>query len=111
MIIRILRAAALASPRNGIAEIAGSERAPFNEIVARCLKAIGDPRVVVSDPEADTSAAGSRRNRWRRWAKRASAASVWTNGSAAHRQKPDPASDVRTVCHEGGAGTQRRRRL
>ena len=105
MIIRILCAAALASPRNGIVEIAGSERAPFNEIVARCLKAIADPRVVVSDPEADTSAAGSRRNRWRRWAKRASAASVWTHGSAAHRQKPDPASDVRP----GGQGTQRRR--
>src|SRR5262245_4656492 len=32
--------------------------------------------------------------RWElcRWAKRASAASVSTNGSAAHRQKPDPAS-------------------
>jgi uncharacterized protein YbjT (DUF2867 family) len=43
---------ALAAPRNGIVEIAGPERAPFNEIVARYLKAIGDPRVVVSDPEA-----------------------------------------------------------
>jgi uncharacterized protein YbjT (DUF2867 family) len=52
MIIRILRAAALASPRNGIVEIAGPERAPFNEIVARYLKAVGDPREVVGDPEA-----------------------------------------------------------
>jgi uncharacterized protein YbjT (DUF2867 family) len=43
---------ALASPRNGIVEIAGPERAPFNEIVARYLKAVGDPREVVSDPEA-----------------------------------------------------------
>jgi uncharacterized protein YbjT (DUF2867 family) len=43
---------ALAAPRNGIVEIAGPERAPFNEIVARYLKAIGDPREVVSDPEA-----------------------------------------------------------
>jgi uncharacterized protein YbjT (DUF2867 family) len=43
---------ALAVPRNGIVEIAGSERAPFNEFVARYLKAIGDPRKVVSDPEA-----------------------------------------------------------
>jgi uncharacterized protein YbjT (DUF2867 family) len=43
---------ARAAPRNGIVEIAGPERAPFNEIVARYLKAIGDPRVVVSDPEA-----------------------------------------------------------
>jgi uncharacterized protein YbjT (DUF2867 family) len=42
----------LAAPRNGIVEIAGPERAPFNEIVARCLKAIGDPRQVVGDPEA-----------------------------------------------------------
>jgi uncharacterized protein YbjT (DUF2867 family) len=44
--------AALAAPRNGIVEIAGPERAPFNEIVARYLKAIGDPREVVRDPEA-----------------------------------------------------------
>ena len=43
---------ALAPPRNGIVEIAGPERAPFNEIVARYLKAVGDPRKVVSDPEA-----------------------------------------------------------
>jgi uncharacterized protein YbjT (DUF2867 family) len=43
---------ALAAPRNGIVEIAGPERAPFNEIVARYLKAVGDPRQVVRDPEA-----------------------------------------------------------
>ena len=43
---------ALAAPRNGIVEIAGPERAPFNEIVARYLKAIGDPREVLRDPEA-----------------------------------------------------------
>jgi uncharacterized protein YbjT (DUF2867 family) len=43
---------ALAPPRNGIVEIAGPERAPFNEIVARYLQAVGDPRKVVSDPEA-----------------------------------------------------------
>ena len=43
---------ALAAPRNGIIEIAGPEREPFNEIIARYLKAIGDPREVVSDPEA-----------------------------------------------------------
>jgi uncharacterized protein YbjT (DUF2867 family) len=43
---------ALAPPRNGIVEIAGPERASFNEIVARYLKAIGDPRQVVRDPEA-----------------------------------------------------------
>jgi uncharacterized protein YbjT (DUF2867 family) len=43
---------ALTVPRNGIVEIAGPERAPFNEIVARYLKAVGDPREVVRDPEA-----------------------------------------------------------
>jgi uncharacterized protein YbjT (DUF2867 family) len=43
---------ALAAPQNGIVEIAGPERAPFNEFIARYLKAIGDPRKVVSDPEA-----------------------------------------------------------
>jgi uncharacterized protein YbjT (DUF2867 family) len=43
---------ALAPPRGGIVEIAGPERAPFNEIIARYLKAVDDPREVVSDPEA-----------------------------------------------------------
>jgi uncharacterized protein YbjT (DUF2867 family) len=43
---------ALAAPRNGIVEIAGPERAPLNEIIARYLRTIGDPREVVSDPEA-----------------------------------------------------------
>lgn len=43
---------ALAAPRRGIVEIAGPERAPFDEIVARYLKAVGDPRKVVRDPEA-----------------------------------------------------------
>jgi len=43
---------ALTAPRRGIIEIGGPERAPFNEIVARYLKAVGDPRTVVRDPEA-----------------------------------------------------------
>src|ERR1700746_1690387 len=43
---------ALAAPRNGVCAIAVPQRAPFNEIVARYLKALGDPRKVVSDPEA-----------------------------------------------------------
>ena len=43
---------ALAPPRNGIVEIAGPERAPFNEIIARYLKAVGDSREVVRDPAA-----------------------------------------------------------
>ena len=48
----IVAEVALAAPRNGIIEIAGPEGAPFNEFVARYLKAVGDPRKVVSDPEA-----------------------------------------------------------
>src|SRR6201985_1067316 len=43
---------ALAAPLNGIVEIAGPDRAPFNEIVTRYLKAVGDPREVVRDPDA-----------------------------------------------------------
>jgi uncharacterized protein YbjT (DUF2867 family) len=43
---------AVAAPRNGTVEIAGRDRAPFNEIVARYLRAVGDPREVVRDPEA-----------------------------------------------------------
>ena len=48
----IVAEVALAPPRNGIIEIAGPQQAPFNEIIARYLKAIGDPREVVFDPEA-----------------------------------------------------------
>jgi uncharacterized protein YbjT (DUF2867 family) len=44
--------AALAPPKNGIVDIAGPERAPFNEIIARYLKATGDTRDVVADPAA-----------------------------------------------------------
>jgi uncharacterized protein YbjT (DUF2867 family) len=43
---------ALQAPRNGIVEIAGPDRAPFSQIVARYLKAVGDPREVVSDHDA-----------------------------------------------------------
>jgi uncharacterized protein YbjT (DUF2867 family) len=43
---------ARAAPQNGIVEIAGPDRAPFNEFVARYLRAVGDPREVESDPEA-----------------------------------------------------------
>ena len=50
--LSIVAEVALAAPRNGIVEIAGPERSPFNEIVARYLKAVGDPRQVVRDPEA-----------------------------------------------------------
>jgi uncharacterized protein YbjT (DUF2867 family) len=43
---------ALAAPRNGIVEIAGPERAPFDEFVSRYLKAVGDPRSVMRDASA-----------------------------------------------------------
>ena len=36
----IVAETALAAPRNGIVEIAGPERAPFNEIIARYLRAV-----------------------------------------------------------------------
>jgi uncharacterized protein YbjT (DUF2867 family) len=48
----IVAEVALAAPRGGGVEIAGPERPPFNEIVARDLKAVGDPREIVRDPEA-----------------------------------------------------------
>jgi uncharacterized protein YbjT (DUF2867 family) len=48
----IVAEVALAAPKSGTVEIGGPERAPFNEFVARYLKAVGDPREVVSDPEA-----------------------------------------------------------
>jgi uncharacterized protein YbjT (DUF2867 family) len=41
-----------AAPRNGVIEIAGPELAPFNEIVARCLKAVNDGGDVLGDPVA-----------------------------------------------------------
>jgi uncharacterized protein YbjT (DUF2867 family) len=44
--------AAVAPPNNGIVDIAGPERAPFDEIIARYLKAVGDARQVVRDPQA-----------------------------------------------------------
>lgn len=43
---------ALAPPVNEILEIAGPERIPLNEIIARYLEATHDPRPVVFDPEA-----------------------------------------------------------
>ncbi len=43
---------ALGAPRNGTIEIAGPQRAPLDKTVDRYLKAAGDPRKVVRDPEA-----------------------------------------------------------
>ncbi|MDQ0512485.1 SDR family oxidoreductase [Ancylobacter amanitiformis] len=43
---------ALAPPRNGIVEIAGPERAPFDQIIRDYLGLIGDRRPVVTDHDA-----------------------------------------------------------
>ena len=44
--------AALGSALNDTIEIAGPERQPLSDLVARYLKATNDPREVISDPEA-----------------------------------------------------------
>jgi len=43
---------AISAPRNGTIEIAGPERAPFDEIIKRYLEMTGDKRSVHADPEA-----------------------------------------------------------
>jgi uncharacterized protein YbjT (DUF2867 family) len=43
---------ALGKPLNGMIEIAGPQRAPMNEIIARYLKAANDPRTVEADAHA-----------------------------------------------------------
>ncbi|MBY9027789.1 NmrA family transcriptional regulator, partial [Pseudomonas fluorescens] len=43
---------AMGQPLNGTIDIAGPEKAPFNEFIARRLKASGDARPVVADPKA-----------------------------------------------------------
>ena len=48
----IVAETALAAPRNGVLEIAGPERAPFNEIIARYLKAVGRPAAGRGQPRA-----------------------------------------------------------
>lgn len=48
----IVAEVAQAAPRGGIVEIAGPDRAPFNEYIARYLKAVGDARQVVRDDAA-----------------------------------------------------------
>jgi len=44
--------AAVSSPVNGTIEIAGPERLPMSELLARYLKATNDPREVIRDPQA-----------------------------------------------------------
>lgn len=48
----IVAEVALSPARNGTMEIAGPDRAPFYQFIARYLNMIGDQREVVSDPEA-----------------------------------------------------------
>ena len=48
----VMAEVALAPPINGTIEIAGPERFRLNELVERYLKASGDARKVVADPEA-----------------------------------------------------------
>ncbi|KVK91918.1 NmrA family transcriptional regulator [Burkholderia ubonensis] len=48
----LLAQIALAGPLNGTVEIAGPDRSPFAEIVARYLKSVGDARAVVTDRDA-----------------------------------------------------------
>jgi hypothetical protein len=76
---------------------------PFNEIVARYLKAVGDPREVVRDPAAGYFGGRSGSARSCRWAKRVSAISLSTNGSVARRQKPDAVSEVHPLISPAGA--------
>lgn len=51
-VARAVADAALAAPGNGTIDVAGPERLPMSEIVARYLQAMRDPRAVVPDPEA-----------------------------------------------------------
>src|SRR5262249_16167985 len=69
------------SARHGSIEIAGPERAPFNQFVARYLKVIGDAREVVRDPEARYFGGRVNDRTLVPLAKPRSAVSVWTNGS------------------------------
>jgi uncharacterized protein YbjT (DUF2867 family) len=51
-VARAVADAATAPAADGVVEIAGPERAPMDELVARVLSARGDGRRVVADPEA-----------------------------------------------------------
>ncbi|MBB4422101.1 uncharacterized protein YbjT (DUF2867 family) [Bradyrhizobium sp. CIR48] len=51
-VVDCLAEIATGRPLNGTIDIAGPEKAPFNEFVARRQKASGDSRTVVGDPKA-----------------------------------------------------------
>lgn len=48
----IMAEVALSAPANGVIEIAGPERVPMNDLVARFLKASSDPRKVIGSTQA-----------------------------------------------------------
>ncbi|KQV85869.1 NmrA family transcriptional regulator [Massilia sp. Root351] len=48
----IVAEVATVAPRSDTIDIAGPERAPLNQFIARYLKAVDDPRQVLADPEA-----------------------------------------------------------
>jgi len=43
---------AVSPPKNGVLEVAGPDVFRFDEVIARRLRALGDPRKVVADPDA-----------------------------------------------------------
>ncbi|WP_328531373.1 SDR family oxidoreductase [Nocardioides sp. NBC_00368] len=51
-VARLVGRTAAGSPVNGIVEIGGPQRYRFDEFVAAALKRVGDPRRVVTDPQA-----------------------------------------------------------
>ena len=51
-VARIVADVVLSRPVNGTVEIAGPDRAPFDEIVRAYLRSVGDARSVVADPDA-----------------------------------------------------------
>jgi uncharacterized protein YbjT (DUF2867 family) len=51
-VARLVGRTAAGSPVNGVVEIGGPQRYRFDEFVAGALKRVGDPRRVVTDPQA-----------------------------------------------------------
>ena len=51
-VAQVMAEVAVAAPLNGTIEIAGPQRLPLSELVARYLRAMNDPREVVSEAEA-----------------------------------------------------------
>ena len=88
----IVAETALAAPRNGIVEIAGPNARRSTKSSPGISRRSATRDRSCATPRPDIGAAGSRSARSCRWEKRASAASVSTNGSAVHKQQPDSGS-------------------